>query len=93
MPIRYVLPGQATAPVDTAEKQRQRELMEEADQLYATYGKPLEQEHWGKFLAVSPDGRTILGEDLNDVSREAVEQLGLGNFLFKVGEVVVGKIR
>ena len=69
------------------------DLKAEADRLYETYGKPLEQEHWGKFLAVSRDGRTVLGEDLEEVSREAAKMLGSGNFVFKVGDVAVGTIR
>ena len=43
-------------------------LMEQANRLYEQYGKPLEQEHWGEFVAIFLDGRTLVGVDLVDVS-------------------------
>ena len=69
------------------------ELIAQAEGLYETYVKPLETEHWGEYVAVSRDGRVVLGADLEDVSKEAAEAFGRGNFLFKVGEVAVGTIR
>jgi len=35
----------------------------EADGLYERYGKPLEKEHHGKFVAISGDGRVIVDPD------------------------------
>ena len=35
-----------------------------ADQLYAQYGKPLEAEHAGKYVAIAPDGRLVLGQTM-----------------------------
>ncbi len=72
---------------------RQLELRAQADRLYATYGKPLEDDHWGKFVAISPDGRVLLGETSLEVLERASEEFGSGNFIFKVGERVVGRIR
>ena len=40
------------------------EAVKQGDELYERYGKPLEAEHWGEFVAISPDGRTILGTHL-----------------------------
>ena len=63
------------------------------DELYERYGKPLEAEHRGEYLAVSPKGRTVLGETLLEVAQRAVNELGSGNFVYKVGEPAVGKWR
>jgi hypothetical protein len=53
---------------------RERErLLEESDRLYELYGKPLEAEHWGEFVAISPDGRTLLGPSADEVGRAARE--------------------
>lgn len=97
MPIRELTHEQAKAhveaPVDTDRRRRQEELRAEGDRLYEAHVKPLEQEHWGTFVAVSPAGRILLGDSLHDVTVRATEEFGLGNFLFKVGEVDVGRIR
>lgn len=63
------------------------------EQLYERFGKPLEAEHRGRYLAISPAGETILGATLLDVAREAAERLGPGNFLYTVGERTVGRWR
>jgi len=69
------------------------QLKKQADKLYKQYGKPLELEHKGAYLAVSPDGKTVLGATLLEVSKQAKQTLGTGNFVFKVGEKAVGKWR
>lgn len=61
------------------------------DQFYQKYGKPLEKEHWGDFLAVSPDGEILLGKDVNKVAKEAHVSFGPGVFLYKIGEKAIGK--
>ena len=71
----------------------QSELMDQSENLYDQYGKPLEQDHWGEFVAIFPDGRTLVGTDLMDVSEQALAQFGKGSFVFKVGEKAVGKWR
>jgi hypothetical protein len=63
------------------------------DALYERYGKPLEANHRGEFLAISPDGRTILGASLLEVAQEATTAFGRGNFIYRVGEKAVGKWR
>ena len=69
----------------------------EADQLYnelyERYGKPLETDHKGEYLAVSPKGDTILGSTLLDVAKQATDKFGPGNFVYRVGESAVGKWR
>ena len=71
----------------------QQERDAEGDRLYEEYGKPLEAEHWGEFVAISSDGRVLIGATLRDVVREAKDVLGPGNFVFKIGPRVVGRIR
>lgn len=70
-----------------------KKLEQLSDKLYKKYGKPLEKEHWGKFLAVSQSGKTILGDNLLKIAQKAVKTLGPGNFIFKVGDIAVGKWR
>ena len=67
--------------------------LKQGDELYERYGKPLEAEHWGKFLAVAPDGRTLLGTDLREVQDNALRQFGKGVHIFKVGPIAIGRLR
>ena len=57
-----------------------------ADTLYEQYAKPLEAKHRGKFVAVSPEGKTLLGDTFLEVATQATQQFGPGNFIFKLGE-------
>jgi hypothetical protein len=68
----------------------QAALEQQGDQLYAQYVKPLEQKHAGKYVAVSPQGKVVLASTLVDVMKKAEAELGSGNFVFKVGDIVVG---
>ena len=61
-------------------------VFERADELYERYGKPLEAEHWGKYVAVASDGRTLLGADMHAVHREGRESFGEDMHVFHVGE-------
>ena len=63
------------------------------DKLYQKYGKPLEQDHWGDYLAIAKDGKTVIGKDLQKVAKKAFETLGPASFLYKVGEIAVYKWR
>ena len=65
--------------------------LEESDILYEQYGKPLEAQHRGEYLAVSPQGDILIGPDLDELIDKAIEQLGSGTFIFKIGAVAVGK--
>jgi hypothetical protein len=53
------------------------------DELYERYGRPLEPEHAGEFVAISDDGRTIVGTDHLAVATKAVEQFGAGTFALR----------
>jgi hypothetical protein len=53
------------------------------DHLYEGYGRELEPEHNGDFVAISDDGRHILGTDELSVSDEACRRFGSGNFALR----------
>jgi hypothetical protein len=72
----------------------QREERKRAgDRLYEQYGRPLEPEHRGQYLAIMPDGRTLLGDSLVEVAEQAKDEFGPGSFLFKLGPKAVLAIR
>jgi hypothetical protein len=67
---------------------------EEMEAIYDRYVRPLEQEHWDKFVTVSLDGRVLLGEEELAVFQEALRDFGSSNFvMMRVGLKAVGKIR
>ena len=79
-----------------AAMQNMREWLEstaEGDaRLYEQYGKPLEKDHAGEYVAISQDGQTILSNDPDEILRKAVAQFGSGNFaLAKIGEKAFDK--
>ena len=51
-------------------------FFEQTDRLYERYGKPLEAEHWGKYAAIPPDGRTILRGQLSCPGRPGLCRIG-----------------
>ena len=61
--------------------------------LYERYVKPLEAERQGEYIAVSWDGDRLVGTDLEEVSLSAIQRLGKGGFVFKIGDRVVGRLR
>lgn len=63
------------------------------DKLYQKYGKPLEEKYWGEYIAVSKNGRTVLGNDLIKVMKKSLAQFGPGSHVFKIGERAVFKWR
>jgi hypothetical protein len=67
--------------------------LKESDELYNRYVTRLEREHPGEYVAVSPDGKTVLANSLLAVSQKAVAELGPGNWVFKIGERAVGRWR
>ncbi|HET8626248.1 MAG TPA: hypothetical protein VFL91_02455 [Thermomicrobiales bacterium] len=71
----------------------ERQRIAEADRLYEQFGKPLEARHAGRYVAISRDGRTIVGPTLLDVVRQARTAFGPGSYAFKVGERAVGRWR
>jgi hypothetical protein len=71
----------------------QATLMQRGERLYDLYAKPLEAEHTGKFITISPDGHFIIGGTMRDVAMRAAKSFGRGNFLFRIGPRSVGKWR
>ena len=60
--------------------------------LYEEFAKPFEEQHKGEYLAVGPEGETILGKRAGEVLREAVESFGSRNFtLLRVGHTTFGR--
>ena len=70
-----------------------QQLMEQAESLYEQYGRPLEEKHWGAYVAIFPDGRFALGTSHLEVLDKALAQFGQGSLLFKVEDRVVGRWR
>jgi hypothetical protein len=65
---------------------------EEMEAIYERYVRPLEKEHWSKFVAVSLDGRVLIGEEELAVFQEALRDFSGGNFvMMRVGLKAVGK--
>jgi hypothetical protein len=63
------------------------------DDLYERYGRPLESEHAGEYLAVTLEGKTLLGPTLLEASQRALVELGRGSLVFKIGEGSTGHWR
>ena len=63
------------------------------DEIYELYGRPLEPEHTGEYVAISHRGDVILGRTMLEVAQKAARQFGPGSFLFKIGDRVVGRWR
>ena len=85
------LEGGETFVVDTKEWLAHR--AREDRRLYERYGRPLEQEHNGEYLAIGADGQTILAKTLTEVTEKAVQTFGSGNFaLAHVGHRAIGLI-
>jgi len=53
---------------------------EKDDALYERYGKPLEKDHTGEWIAIGDSGEWFLGTDGSDISFEAADRFGAGNF-------------
>jgi len=90
--LRAISP-EAEAHVEEAMSARDKAKLAEMDRVYEEYGKPLEAGHWGKFIAIAPDGRSVLGDTRLEAAERGLEAFGRGIFLFKVGERVVGRMR
>jgi hypothetical protein len=65
---------------------------QDADRLYEKYVKPLEKEQRGKYVLVTPDGQTIFTSTLLEAVQKAADIPDPNNFVFKVGDKVVGRI-
>jgi len=53
--------------------------------IYDRYVKPVEQEHLGEFVLVTPDGEMIFATDSSELVRKTEHVTGEGNCIFRVG--------
>ncbi|MGI8549314.1 MAG: hypothetical protein ACR2PL_00755 [Dehalococcoidia bacterium] len=49
---------------------------EDDDRLYQRYGKALEADHTGEWVAISPTGELIVGTEDAEVTQEALQRFG-----------------
>lgn len=76
---------------DMAKAQTSRKA--DANSIYKQYVKPLEQRHKGEYVVVTPDGQTIFGADLMSAVLRAQQISAQDNYIFKVGDRILGKLR
>ena len=57
----------------------ERKLSEQR-RLYERYGKPLEKDHSGEFVAISLEGEVILDRKMGTLLKRAIEAFGHDNF-------------
>jgi hypothetical protein len=70
------------------------ERVEEATLLYNKHAKSLETDHYGEFVAITHDGRIIIGKDDIEVLKKAIKDFGRGKFAFRrIGFRIMGKWR
>ena len=55
----------------------------EDDRIYERYGRDLEADHRGEFVAISSDGQLLLGADELTVAQQAIQRFGPGMFALR----------
>lgn len=71
-----------------------RQRADEDDKLYERFGRHLESNHSGAFVAIALDGRTIIDSDQIHALEQAISAFGSGNFAFrKIGSRALGRWR
>ena len=72
------------------DQDRIKEQLARERRLYNLYAKHLEPEHNGEFVAISPDGKVIVGKRDGEVLKRAVNIFGRGNFaMARIGHEVM----
>ena len=66
-------------------KSSKHRLSQQAEEFFVRYGKPLEAEHSGDFIAISTQGKVVRAPTLQQVLDLSLEQLGKGSYVFRVG--------
>ena len=69
-------------------------MAEQREYLYLKYGKRLEKDHEGEYIAIAmaPQGEVIVAKDEGEVLKKALIDFGPGQFIFqKVGYPTLGK--
>ena len=76
-------------PIPSTENWMERKLKEQR-RLYEQYGKGLEKEHTGEFVAISLEGEILLDRKMGKLLRRATETFGRDNFaMARVGREVM----
>ena len=65
---------------------------QEAHRVYDLHVRPTEQAHGGEYVLVTPDAQVIFAPTLEEVMRRAHERASPDNFIFRVGDVVLGRL-
>ena len=78
---------------DRGEGKIPEDLLAQSNSLYEQVGRVPEADHAGEFVAIAPDGRTLLGRSAGEAGRKAKAAIGPGDSVFKPGPRVVGKWR
>jgi hypothetical protein len=76
-------------PARTLKRLRDADRM---DRIYEQYVKPVEQEHWGEYVVVTPDGRTFFALTMLEAVQKSDEVRNPDNCLFKVGAIAAVSI-
>lgn len=72
---------------------KQYPRLQEVRKAYALYVKPLEAKHKGEYVVITPDGKTIFNSSLIKAVEGARKISTANNFIFKVGDKVLGTLR
>ena len=73
--------------VDFLRTRDKAERVARLNEVYERYVKPVEQDHAGEYVAVTPDGQLLFGATLIEAMEKSYEMSKTDNFLFKVGEI------
>lgn len=70
-------------------QENQQLLQKRIDRLFVQYGKPLLKKHAGKYVAISPNGETIIAKTRDEVMDQALKAFGPGSAIFQLGKKAV----
>lgn len=71
----------------------QSPTIHDANKAYEKYVKPLEQKHKNQYVLVTPSGKIFFASTLLGVAERAGKTPSSNNYIFKVGNKSVGKLR
>ena len=70
---------------------RQHEYAGYMHSLYERYGRPLEATDIGRYVAITSGGDVLSGNTLQETLSKAKFAFGTTSYIFKLGEIAVGK--
>jgi len=62
------------------------------DRMYEQYVKPVEQDHLGEYVVVTPAGEMYFAQTQSELVKKTMHLREGGNCLYKVGEIAATKI-